>query len=311
MTARRLLFNARLRLANRVSGYDLVIGFDIDGVFLDRRGPPPFVLCLKGVAADEARFERGRPRLALRTIAAIEAHNARRADLVVVPSEYSARIASAAYDLPARAIEVVPEGIDLAPWKELRRSPPPRDDPHPTILTVARQYPRKDTRTLLDAMPRVLADIPTARLRVVGGGPELEALRAHADGLGIGRSVEFLGAVADDAEVRREYFRADVFCLPTRQEGFGIVLLEAMAAGVPIVTTTAGAVPEVVRDGRDGLLVPPGQPDALADALLRLLGDAPLARSLAASGLDRVRRFEILAVTGEFLGRVLPRVGAG
>lgn len=318
LTARRLWFNWRLRHRAGLRSCDVVVGFDIDGVFLPRAGAPPFVLCLKGVAADEMRFERGRPRLALGLLAAVEARNARSAALVVVPSEYSARIASAAYGLAGDAIAVVPEGIDLAPWEALHAARPARADAAPTILSVARQYPRKDTRTLIRALPRVAAEIPDVRLRVIGGGPELPALRVLAAELGVAARIRFDGEVPDDDDVRRAFFLADVFCLPSRQEGFGIVFLEAMAAGLPVVAAEAGAVPEVVRDGREALLVPPGDADALAAALIRLLRDGALRRRLGESGRERVRAFELGRVTGEFVQRLRtlsgdaarPRAGA-
>ena len=90
------------------------------------------------------------------------------------------------------------------------------------------------------------------------------------------KSVEFTGELPTDDEVRKEFFKADVFALPSLQEGFGLVFLEAMAAGLPIVAAHAAAVPEVVPDGEAGILVPPGDVDALAEALIRLLKDEKL-----------------------------------
>ena len=87
----------------------------------------------------------------------------------------------------------------------------------------------------------------------------------------LGERIRFWGHVGDKAQLRRSYERADIFVLPSRYEGFGIVLLEAMSFGLPIVATTAGAIPELVRDGMHGLLVPPDDPQALAEAIVRLL----------------------------------------
>jgi glycosyltransferase involved in cell wall biosynthesis len=198
----------------------------------------------------------------------------------------------------------VPEGIDLAPWDALRAAlpaPKPSRKTAPVILSVARQYPRKNTLSLLDAMPAVRAEVPGACLRVVGGGPMLKALMRRAEALGLGGAVTFLGEVPCDGEVRREYLGADVFCLPSRQEGFGIVFLEAMAAGLPIVAVRAGAAPEVAAEGEAALLAPPGDTAALAGALIRLLRDAELRARLSEGGRKRVRGYGWPEVALRFL----------
>jgi len=203
---------------------------------------------------------------------------------------------------------VVPEGIDLAPWEALRSpdAPPPweRD---PVILNVARQYQRKNTDALLRALPRVREAVPGARVRIVGGGPELPRLRALARELGVVDAVEFLGPLEKDRDVRREYVTAAAFCLPSRQEGFGIVLLEAMAAGLPMVAGNAGAIPEVAPPGEAALLVDPEDPGELARALIRVLEDGDLARELVEAGLSRVRSFDLNSVAASFLKAVRER----
>ena len=122
--------------------------------------------------------------------------------------------------------------------------------------------------------------LPSARLVVIGDGPEHGTLQALVQQLELGSVVRLLGALADDGEVRAWYRRCAIFCLPSIQEGFGIVFLEAMASGLPVVSTTATAIPEVVPHGQAGLLVPPRDPEALAEALLSLLSD-PLCRPAA------------------------------
>ncbi len=301
---RRIRFNARLpRRIRREGPFDLVVGFDIDGVFWSGTPSHPrsrYVLALKGIAADEARFATGRDRSLLRLQARLEGRNARGAHRVVVTSGYSGEVAIRAYDLLPERVRIVPESIDLAPWAALAASPPPRAGV-PTLLTVARQYPRKDTATLLRALPLVRRRIPPIRLRVLGGGPELPRLRALTEELHLGESVDFDGPIPGDEAVRRAYFQAHLFCLPSLQEGFGIVFLEAMAAGLPIVAARAGAVPEVVPHGEVGLLVPPRDPEALAGALLRVLEDPLLARTLGEAGRHRVESYQRVPVARTFL----------
>ncbi|MBI2132539.1 MAG: glycosyltransferase family 4 protein [Candidatus Tectomicrobia bacterium] len=299
LTLRRLLYNAELPLRLDPRAFDLIVGFDLDGFLLPRA---PDVVCLKGVAAEEMAFEAGWPRLQLGFLARLEGRNARRARRVLVPSGHSLRAASGAYSLPAGQIAVVPEGIDLAPWDALRAAHGPgRGASPPVILSVARQYARKNTAALLEAMPAVRAEAPGALLRVVGGGPMLRALERRAAELGLGGVAAFLGELPRDEDVRREYLAADVFCLPSLQEGFGIVFLEAMAAGLPIVAARAGAVPEVAAEGEAALLVPPGDTAALAGALARLLRDAGLRARLGEGGRRRVRRYGWPEVARRFL----------
>jgi glycosyltransferase involved in cell wall biosynthesis len=302
----RLVFNAGLRWRLDPGAFDAIVGFDLDGCFLP---PSPSgslrVASLKGVAADEARFESGVPRVRLRLLAALEARAARKADRVIVTSRYCLERAAEAYGLPRSRFDVVPEGIDLEGWHDaLRQSAAGASEGRraaPTVLTVARQYPRKDTRSLLEALPAVLASMPDARLRIVGGGPELPALKRRAAELSVETSVTFLGEVGRRDDVVREYARADVFCLPSRQEGFGIVFLEAMATGLPIVACRAAAVPEVVPDGEVGLLVPPSDPPTLARALVQVLGSPELGRRLGDAGRKRARRYDWSRVAERFM----------
>ncbi len=291
---------------------DLVVGFDVDGTTWSRVRPARsrYVVALKGIAADEARFSRtGEERTHLLELASLERENARSADRVLVPSTYSAGIVTEVYGIPEDRIAIVPEPIDLSVWEELLAERTPRPG-RPTILSVARQYPRKDTATLLRALPRVREALPDLHLHLVGGGPELPTLVELAASLLPPGTVTFHGAVPEDDLVRRRYMKAHLFCLPSRQEGFGIVFLEAMAAGLPIVAARAGAVPEVVPHGEVGWLVEPEDPPALAEALLALLRDPGERRRMGDAGRRRVRDFDLTRVALAFLRAAL-RPGPG
>ena len=307
---RRLWFNltlpARLREGGGTPPYDLLVGFDIDGFRLAHRSPVPYVCSIKGVLAEEARCETGWPALMLGGLSWLERLNARRAPLVLSTSEYCRGRISAHYGVPASRQAVVSEGIDPARWgDEIEDGPEQRALRQPfTVLCVARQYPRKRVRDLIAAFPAVLAGCPQARLVVIGHGPEHWALRRQVEALELGDAVRLLGALSSDREVRAWYRCATLFCLPSVQEGFGIVFLEAMASGLPVVSTTATAIPEVVPHGQAGLLVPPRDPPALAAAILTLLRDPELQERCRRFGREHARRFSWDRVATQFLAAV-------
>ncbi len=168
---------------------------------------------------------------------------------------------------------VIPNGVDLSRLASVGGAAEA-----PVVGVVARLEPEKGHRHLLAAWPSVVARFPTARLLVVGDGSLARSLRAQATRLGIRSSVEFTGRRSDVAALTADL---TVAVLPSIREAQGISILEAMAQGVPVVATSVGGIPEVLTSGVNGLLVPPADPDALADALVRLLGDAALRRRLA------------------------------
>ncbi|HWQ12399.1 MAG TPA: glycosyltransferase family 4 protein, partial [Roseiflexaceae bacterium] len=313
LTARRLLFNAYLPALLRTLRYDLVVGFDIDGFLWSGRPPAarggtPYVVSIKGVLAEEARQERGEARRLLWSLSHLERHNARGADAVLATSAYCRDAIVRHYGVPPQRVRLVPEGIDLERWRRIGHQEPHETD-GATILCVARQYPRKHVADLLRAMPLVRRAVPQAQALIVGDGPEHDnLLRLHAR-LGLGEAARLLGAIPDDDALARLYRHADVFCLPSVQEGFGIVFLEAMASGLPIVGTTAAAIPEVVPHGRAGTLVPPGDVAALAGALVELLQRPELRASYAAYGQEHVERYDWGRVAESFLEAVAPLLG--
>lgn len=139
---------------------------------------------------------------------------------------------------------------------------------------------------LVLAWPRVLADVPDASLVMVGRGDDVERLRAKSAALGLGRSVYFTGFLPD-AAVRGVLRNAAVFAMPSRGEGFGLVYLQAMRAGVPCLGSRDDAAADVIVDGETGLLVPRQDPEAIAGALIRLLTDESMRRRLGEAGRRR------------------------
>lgn len=157
------------------------------------------------------------------------------------------------------------------------------------ILFVGRLEPMKGIDTLLEAfavtLRRAQGDRADARihLRVVGAGSERTRLESLVAQLGIADRVTFAGAVKHDT-VAREYAQAEIFCGLSRSEALGNVFLEAQAARCAVVATNVGGIPDIVKNGETGLLVPPDDPQAAADAIMRFLGDADLRRRFGEAG---------------------------
>jgi len=149
----------------------------------------------------------------------------------------------------------------------------------------------------LEAAAQLRGRIPDLEIRIAGGGPEQVRLRRIWTELRLETTVTWLGNISRE-DLAREYQRADVFALPSVQEGFGIVFLEAMAAGVPIVAARAAAVPEVVTEG---VLVAPGSPVELADGIESLYRDPGLRRRLAEAGARTVLRYDAPQVAADFI----------
>jgi glycosyltransferase involved in cell wall biosynthesis len=300
----RWLYNARV--AGAPPAADVVVGVDLDGfLWARRRGATPFVVMLKGIIADELKNERGLVRALLGLQARWERANAARADRVIVPSRYSAAVAREAYAIPAERLAVVPEPLDLADWRRRFAAAARRAADRPTVLSVARMYPRKRLEDLLEAAAILKARIPAVQVRIVGEGPESARLRARHRALGLGDAAVFLGEVSRST-LAVEYVGAHCFCLPTVQEGFGLVFAEAMAAGLPVVACRAAAVPELVEDRRTGFLVNPRSPGELAMALETLLTNDGLRRDFGAAGARRVEALDLERVAARFL-EALPR----
>lgn len=155
----------------------------------------------------------------------------------------------------------------------------------PLIAVIAQLIKRKGHRFLIDAMPQVLAAHPHTRCLVLGRGPLAASLRQRAETLGVADAVLFAG-FRDDLE--RILPNLDLLVHPALREGLGIALLQAAQAGVAIVASEAGGLREAVADGQTGLLVPAGDPAALASAITGLLDDPTQRRALGAAGAARV-----------------------
>ena len=216
-------------------------------------------------------------------------------DRLIVPSEAIERKVRAEGREGAR-FAVVPNGIDLSRFTGPVRPCALREEhgisaSAPLLGVVARLEPEKGHAHLLDAMPAILRAAPDAWLAVVGEGSQADDLRARASALGVGERVIFTGRRDDISAITADL---TIAVLPSVREAQGISLLEAMARVIPVVASDVGGIPEVVTDGVDGLLAPPGDSAALADAIIELLRDPDLRRRLGEAGRRTVAdRFSI------------------
>jgi colanic acid/amylovoran biosynthesis glycosyltransferase len=182
-------------------------------------------------------------------------------------------------------ISVVHCGIDTDTFP-LRRSESRSGRPL-RILNVGRLVPVKGQAVLLEALASVRRRGLDVTLTIVGDGPLRDSLRDLARDLGVENIVEFTGSVGQD-DIAAHYRGADLFCLPSLREGVPVVLMEAMATGVPVIASRIMGIPELVEHDVTGLLVPPGRADALADAIARLAGDDDLCDRLVSAGRGRI-----------------------
>lgn len=196
------------------------------------------------------------------------------ADRAIVLCAEFGRILNEQFHYPADRIQVIPPGVNLLRFQKAD----PQETSRPLVLCVRRLERRMGVDVLLDAWKAVVAAVPDALLGIVGEGPEQEVLRAQVDFLNLGRSVIFYGRVPDD-ELRARYTEAVMTVVPTRMlEGFGLIALESLAMGRPVVVTRTGGLPDAVRGLDPSLIVEPEDARQLADRLvLGLEGSVPSA----------------------------------
>jgi len=235
-----------------------------------------------------------------------------RARFVRSISRYNRDLIAELYPGRAGAVEVVHVGVPPAPT-EAGTEPLGPAGRRPSVLCVAALREYKGIPVLVDACRRLRDAGVDLRCEVIGEGPDRAAIEARIAAAGLGDRVVLLGARRQD-EVRRRMAAADAAVLPSvvardgQMEGIPVALMEAAAAGKPVVASRLSGVPELVRDGETGLLVPPGDPGALADAIRELLADPVRAGRMGEAGRRRVRsEFDLATTTAELLA-LLDRV---
>jgi glycosyltransferase involved in cell wall biosynthesis len=217
----------------------------------------------------------------------------RRADRLIAVSQASARFCCL-LGCPEKRITIVPNGVDLSCFNGNLDAFVMREElnigDEPLVVTASRLIKRKNPNLLISAFAKVLKVVPDAKLVIAGSGREQDNLSRQIKGLNIANSVFMVGGLARE-QVAQLMAAADVFVLPSKIESFGLALLEASAAGVPVVCSNAGGVPEVFQDGFNALLYPPGDDIAMAKAIIRLIQDRELAKTISANAVVTSRRF--------------------
>jgi glycosyltransferase involved in cell wall biosynthesis len=230
------------------------------------------------------------------------------ADFIVCISSYTrSQLMKLSPDEQWAKMLVVRLGVDVTEW---RPQPGACHQDVVEILCVGRLTPAKGQHLLIDAVDRLIRQGRRVRLRLVGDGPDLSSLKDCAARINTPEAVVFEGAINQD-RIRGIYAAADVFCLPSFAEGLPVVLMEAMAMSIPCVSTIIAGIPELIRDGVDGLLVPASDLDALVGALARLMDSPELRAQLGVSGRARIQEHYDLqrnaaALAGVFRAQIQP-----
>lgn len=257
---------------------------------LQRRQPFLFVLTPRYPQLPEALFQE--PRTPRQTLHLFIHHSkflqlgaaARGADCCSPPSAFGARLMQRAYGLDAERFHVVHNG---APAEFLDYTHDPACAGRGPLVFFGRFAHDKGVDTLLDALGRLGEDAP--RALIIGRGEQRRALQQQTNALGLSDRVELRGWMTHD-ELGAVLAEAGGVALPSREENFSTAILGAMAVGPPVISTRVGGTPEIISDGETGLLVPPGDPATLADAIRRLWRSPDEARRLGAAGRQRVRQ---------------------
>jgi glycogen(starch) synthase len=261
------------------------------GIHFQRQSKVPTVVRLHTSSAETQAIDELPSTRLLRADVKREYLQAHQARLLVTHSKAHQATMSQELNIPAQRIILIPHGVEVCP--EFVRQP--RPDGPPQVVFLGRLEKRKGALELLQAMPHILAKHPGTMLTLIGSdrphcppGQDGQP-RTHAQWLAdelpalVRQHIHFAGRLPQD-EVDRHLQNADVFVAPSRYESFGLIYPEAMRWGIPVIGCRVGGVPEIIEDGKTGLLVAPGSSSAIADAVVRLLDSPTLRNQLGTAG---------------------------
>jgi glycosyltransferase involved in cell wall biosynthesis len=280
--------------AHAVSGYDFPRTLKKRGI------NKPFIHTVHGVLADEYAqakqngYSSLRGRLAnyfMAHLAKLEEQTAKKATVIVTISQYSLEKIQENYQVDASKVRIVPNGVDTEKYQPMPNQAAAKKpfglSDEPVVLFVGSLIPRKGLPYLIEAAKKVIAENKQTKFVIVGQGPQKLPLTSAIEKANLTSNFQFIPHVAEE-QFPALYNCADVFALPSIQEGQGIVLLEAQACSKPIVAFNIGGVNEAVRSGETGFLVTPQSSIEFADALLKLLDDKKLQQKMGNAGRNFV-----------------------
>jgi len=292
LTKKASAINADVYEAHAVSGYGFPKKLEKLGI------KKPFIHTIHGVLADEYEqakkngYPSVRGRAAnyfMQRLSKLEEETAKNATIVVTISNYSLEKIQKYYGIEQSKVRIVPNGVDIEKFKPMDTKEVRQQfglGNEPCVLFVGSLIPRKGLPFLVEAAKKVVRAQADTKFLIVGDGPLRNQLYDSLKTANLSGNFKFLGNLKDNV-LPAIYNCADVFVLPSIQEGQGIVLLEAQASGKPVVAFDIGGVNEALQNKETGLLVNQGDVDALGDALLKLLTDKALREKMGSNG----RRF--------------------
>ncbi len=219
----------------------------------------------------------------------------RRATLAICNSEFTRTTILNAYGIPSSRLRVVYKAVETNAFvRPVSAQKPPDIDglSGPHLLFLGADWQRKGLDLLLDAVRLIQPDYPKVQVTVVGPDPEDRALRSLIQKRGLFGHVMLVGQASRE-RVAQYMWHSDLLVLPSRREALGVAVLEAMAAGLPVVASSVGGIPEILRAGREGLLVPANDSKSLSSALSKMLGDDATRSAFRTAGLSRALEFSV------------------
>ncbi len=224
----------------------------------------------------------------------LEARKLHRLKLIVANSRFTSEMIAKTYPNTTAKVRHCYKSVDVAryqPLKELREATF-LDPDQPVILFVGSNMHRKGVPDLIKAAPGVIENYPQAKFIIVGSDKAIGSLKTLCSDLKVSQNFEFVGWQSQE-DLLGLYLRASLFVMPSLTEALGVTFLEAMAAGVPVIGTEVGGIPEIIQDGFNGLLVPVKSPASITEAINQLLADENLRKRLADNAGASLTKFYI------------------
>jgi len=300
-----LSFNAALRKLEKENKFDLIHFTDArESFFCSPRAP--MIGHVNDTYSAELKtpsyYRKNYPDWLMRwlyysTVHFLESHKLQRLKLIVTNSQFTAGMIAKAYPNTASKIRRCYKSVDVARYQAIHwsREAEPPDPDKPMVLFVGSNMHRKGVSDLIKAAPAVVQKYPQARFVIVGNDKSVDRLKALCAELGVSQHFEFVGWKSQE-DLPGYYQRATVFVMPSLTEALGVTFLEAMAAGVPVIGTNVGGIPEIIRNGITGLLVPVESPESVADAVTCLLANEPLRKRIVENAHATLDKFDVTSM---------------